>query len=96
MLLAEGSEDAARVAASTRLDAVLSDLRLRGSDNGLDALRAVQALQPGVRVALVTGDTAPDRIKDVEASGVRLLHKPVALADLLAALEPRPAVQDSA
>ncbi|MDE2397851.1 MAG: hybrid sensor histidine kinase/response regulator [Burkholderiales bacterium] len=93
VLLAEGSEDAARIAASTRLDAVLSDFRLRGDDSGLIALRAVQALQPGVRVALVTGDTAPDRIQDAEAAGIRLLHKPVALADLLAALEPEPAAQ---
>jgi len=26
---------------------------------------------------LITGDTAPDRIKEAEASGYLLLHKPV-------------------
>jgi hypothetical protein len=35
---------------------------------------------------LITGDTAPDRIKEAQASGYLLLHKPVANEVLHAAI----------
>ena len=35
------------------------------------------------RAALITGDTAPDRIAEAESVGVPLLHKPVTLDSLL-------------
>jgi signal transduction histidine kinase/ActR/RegA family two-component response regulator len=88
VLLADGTEQATRAAAAQRIDAVLSDYRLREGDSGLQVMRAVQNMHPGVRAALVTGDTAPDRIRDAESVGVPLLHKPVTLADLLSVLQP--------
>ena len=42
---------------------------------------------PQARRALVTGDTAPDRMRDAQAAGVPLLHKPIALAELLLLLQ---------
>jgi hypothetical protein len=38
---------------------------------------------------LITGDTAPDRIREARAAGLRLLYKPVTLNDLIAALPGR-------
>ena len=36
---------------------------------------------------LITGDTAPDRLKEAQASGYLLLHKPVANDRLREAIE---------
>jgi CheY-like chemotaxis protein len=67
---------------------VLSDFRLRHGDSGIVALRAVRHLHPQVRAALVTGDTAPSRLRDAQWAGVPLLHKPVQLEELLRVLQP--------
>lgn len=83
---AEGVADAVELARLHRFDALLSDLRLRGGDSGLAAIAAVRELQPQVHAVLVTGDTAPDRMRDAKAAGVPLLFKPVTLEQLLAVL----------
>jgi len=58
-------------------DLVLSDLRLSGPESGIDAIQAVRdrcgRRVPGV---IVTGDTDPDRLRSVDRSGFRLVHKP--------------------
>ena len=36
---------------------------------------------------LITGDTAPDRLREAGSSGLPLLHKPVQPAELRARLE---------
>lgn len=69
-------------------DLVLSDLRLSGPESGIDAIQAVRA-RCGRRVpgVIVTGDTDPDRLRSVDRSGFRLVHKPcdpVLLKSLLA------------
>jgi DNA-binding NtrC family response regulator len=87
--LADGLDAALRLAAAQDFDVVLSDLRLRGGESGLAAVHAVQALQPQVHAVLITGDTAPDRIREARAAGLRLLFKPVTLNDLIAALPGR-------
>jgi signal transduction histidine kinase/CheY-like chemotaxis protein len=86
--LADSSDDARRIAAAGRIDVVLSDFRLRDGDSGIVALRAVRHLHPQVRAALVTGDTAPSRLRDAQWAGVPLLHKPVQLEELLRVLQP--------
>ncbi|MDB5877995.1 MAG: hybrid sensor histidine kinase/response regulator [Variovorax sp.] len=62
-------------------DIVLSDLLLRGGDNGLDVLAALQRHPRGITPAtarlLVTGETKPDRLREVAAAGVAVLYKPV-------------------
>lgn len=90
--LLEGLDCRVTLAASTaeavdslgghRPDIVLADMRLRGDDNGLAAIRAVHARYPGVPALLISGDTAPDRLRDAAAAGVPMLHKPVP-ADVL-------------
>ena len=82
---------------ATPPDVVVSDLLLQGGDNGLDVLRALERHPHGIgpRTArlLVTGETKPDRLREVAAAGVTVLYKPVspralrqAIAAQLAAL----------
>ncbi|WP_077003400.1 hybrid sensor histidine kinase/response regulator [Variovorax sp. KK3] len=62
-------------------DVVVSDLLLRGGDNGLDVLAALERHPRGIGAAtarlLVTGETKPDRLREVASSGVAVLYKPV-------------------
>ena len=66
---------------------ILADYRLREGRTGLQAIRDIFGLC-GVRVPAVvlTGDTDPARIAEVQQSGCRLLHKPVTATMLREAL----------
>jgi signal transduction histidine kinase/CheY-like chemotaxis protein len=64
----------------------LCDLRLRDGENGIRTAAALRERQPGLPVILISGDTAPHRIEEAMRSGLRLLHKPVAPAQLATAL----------
>jgi len=83
-VLAAGSRaEAIGLLDAHRPDLILADYRLRGGETGLEVIRAVHA-RLGVRTpaAIVTGDTAPERLAEAQAGGYRLLHKPVAAAEL--------------
>ena len=69
-------------------DLVLSDLRLREGASGALLLQRLRALRPGLRVALVTGDMAAERLQEAQAAGLPLLHKPLDLQQLLPLLKP--------
>ena len=62
-------------------DVVVSDLLLQGGDNGLDVLAALErhpnGIGPGTARLLVTGETKPDRLREVASAGVSVLYKPV-------------------
>ena len=62
-------------------DVVVSDLLLQGGDNGLDVLAALErhphGIGPHTARLLVTGETKPDRLREVAAAGVTVLYKPV-------------------
>ncbi len=75
-----GAVDAAR-SAPPRI--VLADLRLRGAESGIAAIDAIRRVVPGVAGLLVSGDTAPERLREAHQSGLRLLHKPVTSVQLL-------------
>jgi signal transduction histidine kinase len=62
---------------------LIVDYRLRGQASGLNVAAALQAvLSQRVPVLVITGDTAPDRLREAQASGYPLLHKPVPPAKL--------------
>lgn len=67
-------------------DIVVADFRLRGDDNGIATVQAVRGIYPDLPAILLSGDTAPDRLREAEAAGIVLLHKPVAVADLAQAI----------
>lgn len=64
-------------------DIILSDYRLKGGENGINAIRAILThLDKRVPALIITGDTSPERLKEVALSGFGLLHKPVEPAEL--------------
>ena len=85
VLLAESARDALRVMAlaGRTPDAILSDYRLRDELNGVDAVVAIrESLGFDVPAVIVTGDTSPERLREVKGTGLELLHKPVASDEL--------------
>lgn len=70
-----------------RPDIVLTDLRLRGGDDGISAVRSLRGALPGLPAVLITGDTAPERLREAHAAGLVLLHKPVLEEQLLQAIQ---------
>ena len=83
---ASNLEQAAQLLAQHPIDAVVSDFRLPGERNGLEHLVELRSHSPHLRTLLVTGETAPQRIADIKASGIPFLHKPVHAEQLLDAL----------
>ena len=59
-------------------DFILADLRLRDNLNGVDAVRALRAaLGANIPAAVLSGDTAPERMREVSDAGLAMLHKPL-------------------
>lgn len=80
--LADSTSEAVAAAQAERPDIVLSDMRLRGSENGIETVRALRRLYPGLPAILISGDIAPDRLREAEQAGIALLHKPVPVETL--------------
>jgi CheY-like chemotaxis protein len=80
-VIAELSE----TAALTRLaefgqqpDLIISDHRLADGKTGIEAIDCLRgALGIAIPAFLISGDTAPELLRDASASGYHLLHKPV-------------------
>jgi signal transduction histidine kinase/CheY-like chemotaxis protein len=67
-------------------DLLICDLRLPDG-NGIDLIARLRTrLGFAVPALLITGDTAPERLREAAGSGLLLLHKPVARARLRAAV----------
>jgi len=59
-------------------DAIVCDYRLRAGETGIVAVRRVQQQHgENIPALLVTGDTAPERLREAAGSGLLLLHKPL-------------------
>lgn len=80
VIVAESLKDAV-TALNTRgvvPDLIMSDLRLRDDDTGVQAMdRLREQFGPSISGILVTGDTAAEQIKLARQSGYELLQKPV-------------------
>jgi signal transduction histidine kinase/ActR/RegA family two-component response regulator len=69
-------------------DAVLCDYRLPNGETGVDVIARLRAAASReIPAALITGDTAPERLREARQAGHALLHKPVHPAKLRALLE---------
>ena len=68
-----------------RPHAVLTDYRLPGGGTGRKVVELVRSRWdvPGI---IITGDTAPERLREAMSIGCRLLHKPIEPSELMGAL----------
>lgn len=79
----ESIEEALAVAAERPPGLVISDYRLRNGATGAHAIATIRSkLGQQLPALLITGDTAPERLREARASGVPLLHKPVSPGQL--------------
>jgi signal transduction histidine kinase/CheY-like chemotaxis protein len=79
-------------------DLILCDYRLKDGQDGIAAIAHLQAAFGPLPAALITGDTAPETMRAIRASGLAVMHKPLKpaklrafLAHLLAPPHARPA-----
>jgi signal transduction histidine kinase len=75
---AESIEEALVLASQHAPDVVVSDYRLREQRTGLQAIAALRSVfGQSLPALLITGDTAPDRLREALSGNIPLLHKPV-------------------
>lgn len=84
--VASGLDEAVARAMRHPPDIVLADLRLRGTESGIQVVRRLREHWPDLPALLISGDTAPDRLREAEAEGLKLLHKPVSVEDMIWAM----------
>jgi signal transduction histidine kinase/CheY-like chemotaxis protein len=84
--VADGMAQAREVATrlGPKLDAVITDYRLCNGKDGIDIVAdLVDLLGRQLPSLLITGDTAPDRVRLAQQSGLRVLYKPVKINTLV-------------
>ncbi len=81
-------ESAEKLIAGEFFPVILADLRMRGEDDGLRLLDAVQRISPRSRVATMTGYADEAMVARLRERGAALvLHKPLLEEELMAALQ---------
>lgn len=85
---ASGKEALERLSSSTRVpDVLVCDYRLRSHEDGISVVESIRAeFNDDIPAVLITGDTGPERIREIEASGLMVLHKPLREEQLRASL----------
>ena len=63
-------------------DVVIADYRLADGETGLDVLAALKTRFPHIKGLVLTGDTGPERLREVVNSGYTILHKPISATQL--------------
>jgi CheY-like chemotaxis protein len=75
-------------ATAQKVELLIVDYRLPNNVSGIEVARDLQThLGYPVAVMIITGDTGPDRLREADASGYPLLHKPVEPAKLRSTLQ---------
>lgn len=74
-----GSAAIEQLSLSSRVPAaLLCDYRLRGNETGIDVINAIRnEYNENIPALLISGDTGPQRVQEIQASGLTVLHKPV-------------------
>lgn len=76
--LAESKEESLILTHRHPPDMIISDYRLRDHCKGTDVIQAIRSVcETEIPAILVTGDTAPIRLREAAATGLPLMHKPV-------------------
>ena len=84
--IVQGTIQAFQAAKERKPDIMLVDFRLRDGDTGLATVRAVRECYPGLPAIMISGDTAPERLREANEAGLVLLHKPVSVDELKRAI----------
>jgi two-component system, sensor histidine kinase len=79
-----GFDDAQRLLDDYALevDLIIADFRLQQYENGIETVRRLRERRADVPALMVSGDTAPERLREAQASGLPFLHKPVSAEKL--------------
>ncbi|MQR02642.1 ATP-binding response regulator [Glaciimonas soli] len=73
--------------APTLPNAMICDYRLRGKENGADAVTQIwEEFNTNIPALLITADTSPKRITQLKSTGLPVLHKPIRDDELKEAL----------
>ncbi|MEJ6784246.1 ATP-binding protein [Aminobacter sp. Piv2-1] len=84
---AQSAHAQASKAGNAPVDLIVADYRLADGATGFEAIQALNAyVGRPVPAIIITGDTSPERLKEVNASGARILHKPIGGEDLREAI----------
>ncbi len=83
---AETGEAAVELLSTRRFNAVISDLRLPGSINGLDVLKYQKEKFPECKLLLVTGYGSNEAFEAAKALGAVYMEKPVSLEKMLSVI----------
>jgi CheY-like chemotaxis protein len=75
---ASGDAALAKLANGGKPDLIISDSRLAEGETGIEAIRRLRAAAgTPIPAFVITGDTAPERLREASEAGFHLLHKPV-------------------
>jgi len=86
-IAAPGAQEAIDELHNKAPDFIIADFRLRDNQNGIDAVRLLRAaLGHNIPAVVLSGDTAADRLREVSAAGLTMLHKPLKAVRLRALL----------
>jgi CheY-like chemotaxis protein len=88
VLTAGSADEAIRLLAghTARPALLICDLRLRDGENGIQVIERLRTeYNANIPAMLITGDTATDRLVEVQTSELLVLHKPVPNSKLRAA-----------
>lgn len=67
-----------QVSRKGRPGAMVVDYRLRDGETGLMVIESIRQMYgDDIPALVITGDTAPDKVREIVASGVHVMHKPV-------------------
>ena len=84
---APGAQEAIDELRNRKPDFIIADFRLRDNQNGIEAVRVLrEALGTGIPAVVLSGDTAVERLREVSAAGLTMLHKPLKAVRLRALL----------
>ena len=73
--------DALTAVSSTQFDIVITDLKLKKS-RGSDLIKKMQAIQPGIKLIAMSGDTSFDSLPEDIRTSIALIRKPFRLEDV--------------
>ena len=78
VVTAESDQDALASLDRNKPDLIISDFRLKDGRTGIDAVAQLRnAFHAPIPAFLISGDILPERLREAQASGHQLLHKPV-------------------